>query len=185
MGNIIRQFLFYFTNSIINHIPSYWFRNCWYRRILKLEIGKGTHILMGCYFYSLGLRRTSGHDCLKIGKGCLINRGCVLDGRGSLTIGDTVSISPRVTILTADHAWNEPDFHYHIAPVVIEDYVWVGTGVIIIPGVTIGKGAVVASGAVVTKDVPPYVLVGGIPAKPITERRKDLNYTLAQAPLFE
>ncbi len=71
------------------------------------------------------------------------------------------------------------------APVKIDDYVVIGTRVIILPGVTIGKGAVVASGAVVTKDVAPYAIVGGVPAVFIKERNHTLSYTLKFARLFQ
>jgi acetyltransferase-like isoleucine patch superfamily enzyme len=62
--------------------------------------------------------------------------------------------------------------------VTIEDYAWISCRVVILPGVTIGKGAVVAAGAVVTTNVPPYTIVGGVPAIEIGKRTKNLNYTL-------
>ena len=58
----------------------------------------------------------------------------------------------------------------------IDDYVWIGIGVIVLQGVHIGKGAVVCAGAVVTKDVGEYEIVAGVPAKKIGERNKDLDY---------
>ena len=59
------------------------------------------------------------------------------------------------------------------ADVILENDVWIGTGVKILPGVTIGKGSVIAAGAVVTKDVPPYTLWGGVPAKKIKDIRQN------------
>jgi maltose O-acetyltransferase len=70
--------------------------------------------------------------------------------------------------------------------VVIGDYVFIGPRVIILPGVTIGKGAVVGAGAVVTKDVPDFAIVGGVPAKIIGERKnKNPSYKLGRARLFQ
>ncbi|MBU1326625.1 acyltransferase [Patescibacteria group bacterium] len=105
--------------------------------------------------------------------------------RRPLRIGNNVSIAGEVRIYTMEHDIDSPDFAEISAPVTIEDYVVIGTRVTILPGVTIGKGAVVASGAVVTKEVAPYTVVGGVPAKFIRERSKDLKYTLKFARLFQ
>jgi acetyltransferase-like isoleucine patch superfamily enzyme len=102
-----------------------------------------------------------------------------------LRIGNNVSIAGDVHIYTMEHDIDSPEFAERAGEVVIDDYVVIGTRVTILPGVHIGKGAVVATGAVVTKDVPPYMLVGGVPAKPIRERSKDLRYTLKFARLFQ
>ena len=80
-------------------------------------------------------------------------------------------------ILTADHSSEIselPSGHQieHYRDVVIQDYVWIGAKCIILAGVTIGKGAIVAAGAVVTKNVPEFTVVGGVPAKIIHNRRK-------------
>jgi maltose O-acetyltransferase len=69
-----------------------------------------------------------------------------------------------------------PDFAGRTAPVVIEDFAWLGSRAMVLPGVTVGKGAVVAAGAVVTRDVPPYAIVGGVPARVIGERERGLDY---------
>lgn len=63
-----------------------------------------------------------------------------------------------------------------VGKVVIEDRVWLGANVIVLPGVTIGEGAVCCAGCVVTRDVEPYAVVAGIPAKKVNERPKDLKY---------
>jgi putative colanic acid biosynthesis acetyltransferase WcaF len=84
-----------------------------------------------------------------------------------------------------EHDIDSPDFKEIGAPVVIEDYVVIGSRVTILPGVTVGKGAIVASGAVVTKNVEPYAVVGGVPARFIKERSRNLTYTLKFARLFQ
>ena len=94
-------------------------------------------------------------------------------------------IAAEVRIYTREHDIDDPQFAEIGGPVVIEDYAYIGTRVTIMPGVRIGCGAVVASGAVVTKDVPPYMLVGGVPARVIRERSHDLRYKLGYAKKFQ
>jgi len=76
------------------------------------------------------------------------------------------------------HNVNDPDFRGESAPVIIGDYAWISCRTVLLPGVRIGEGAVVAAGAVVTKDVEPYAIVGGVPAKNIGERSQGLRYRL-------
>jgi len=76
---------------------------------------------------------------------------------------------------------HDPDSDYFetkSGDVIIEDYVWLGSSVIVLPGVTIGRGAVIAAGAVVTKSIPPMCVAGGIPAKFIKERKSKLKYMI-------
>jgi len=89
-------------------------------------------------------------------------------------------------ILTADHSLDMPSFDYREAPVHIDDYVWIGSRAMVLPGVTIGRGAVVAAGAVVTRDVPSLSIVGGVPARQIGVRDAGaLNYTLLFKPALQ
>jgi putative colanic acid biosynthesis acetyltransferase WcaF len=122
---------------------------------------------------------------LSIGQHTTIGNDAFFDGREGITIGDCVNIAAEVRIYTREHDIDSPDFAEVGGPVVIEDYVYIGTRVTILPGVRIGHGAVVASGAVVTKDVPPFALVGGVPAKFIRERSRDLRYKLGYAKRFQ
>jgi acetyltransferase-like isoleucine patch superfamily enzyme len=116
---------------------------------------------------------------LTIGPRTTVGEGAVLDARGGLTIGADVNFSSEVQIWTAQHDWQSPEFTYVSSPVTIGNHVWIGPRVMILPGVRIGDGAVIAAGAVVTRDVPPYVLAGGVPAKVIGERPRNLSYRLA------
>ena len=93
----------------------------------------------------------------------------------AVTIGRNCLIAQFVSIVGSNHGLalgrpmiNQP---WEGGPVIIDDDVWVGAGATILPGVSIGSGAVVAAGAVVTKDVAPYAVVGGIPARVLTVRR--------------
>ena len=114
----------------------------------------------------------------------IINQKCRLDNRGGITIGDRVAIAAEVCILTADHDPKRSDFATRLRSVNIEDYVFIGTRAMILPGVTLGKGSIVAAGAVVTKDVAPFTVVAGVPAKPISNRCSDLNYSVSYPRLF-
>ena len=115
---------------------------------------------------------------LVIGARSSIGNGAILDARGGLTIGADVNLSTDVHIWTAQHAWASPDFAYVSAPVTIGDRAWISTRVTILPGCTIGEGAVIAAGAVVTGNVESFSLVGGVPARRLAERPKDLRYRL-------
>lgn len=174
----------YATNYIVAYVPSHTIRNAWYRRVLGWDIGHGVSILMGPYIQMTGIR-TSGRR-VSIGNGTVVNQKCLIYTSGGLVIGNYVSISAEVALITGTHDINDPDFPSDYRPIVIDDYAWIGTRAMILQGVTIGQGAVVMAGAVVTKDVEPFAVVGGVPAKPITERTlRNLSYELMAPPLFE
>jgi len=181
---LLIKFILYLTNHIISHIPFYSIRHAWYRLVLGIEIGRNASIFMGgyCYFYRPFHK---SREKFIIGENSIINRDCSLDARGGISIGKNVSISTEVMLITSEHLKDDPNFGIRDKPIVIEDYAWVGTRATILPGVTVGKGARVAAGAVVSRDVPPYIIVGGIPAKPIGERGKDLRYQTSFRPWFE
>ena len=168
--------LLYFCNRVVSHIPSHALRKGFYRRVMGVTIGQGTYLFMGLW---LDERRN-----LSVGKNSIVNQNCRLDSRGGVFIGDNVSISADVVVLTADHDYRTPNFAGQNKPVRIENFVFVGTRAMILPGVTLGEGAIVAAGAVVTRDVAPYAIVGGVPAKPIGERRRDLDYEATYCRLF-
>lgn len=107
---------------------------------------------------------------IAIGDYSSIGENALVRGSTKLTIGKDVCISEDVRILPASHDVSSPTFDYVCKPVTICDNVWIATGAIILLGVTIGEGAVVAAGAVVTKDVEPWTVVGGNPAKFIKKR---------------
>lgn len=174
----------YITNYVIAYVPSHNIRSAWYRRVLGWDVGHGVSILMGPYIQMTGIR-TSGRR-VSIGSGTVINQKCLIYTSGGLIIGNNVSISAEVALITGTHDINDPDFPSDYRPIVIDDYAWIGTRAIILQGVTIGQGAVVMAGAVVTKDVEPFAVVGGVPARQITERTlRNPSYHLMDRPLFE
>ena len=154
---------FFFLNNIISKFPSKHIRNM-ILRLMGAQIAKGVPIYSGCEF-----RKPSG---LKIKKGSTIGHRCCIDARKGLEIGENVCIAAEVMIWTLHHDYNALDFKAVGDRVVIEDYAWLASRCIILPGVKIGKGAVVAAGAVVTKNVPPFSVVGGVPAKVIGKRNE-------------
>ena len=87
-----------------------------------------------------------------------------------IKIGTKVAISREALICTASHDISKPNRPLVTAPITICDGVWIGARAIVLPGVTIGEGAIIAAGAVVTKDVEPWSVVGGNPAKVIKKR---------------
>lgn len=165
-----------YTLRLVGHIPSHHARRLCYR-IENMEIGKGSTIHMGAVFYNV--------SNIKIGKDSIIGENAVLDGRDKLIIGDHVDIASEVMIYNAEHDVQDESFKAITGSVEIGDYVFIGPRAIILPGVKIGKGAVVGAGAVVTKDVPEFEIVGGVPAKKIGERKnKDPQYKLGRAAWF-
>lgn len=112
---------------------------------------------------------------LSIGDHTFINTGVIISVRGQVSIGQHCQIANQVIIMDNDfHGVEDRDKPELPQPIIIEDNVWLATRCMILKGVTIGKGAVVAAGAVVTKDVPPYTLVGGVPAKIIRAIKKEV-----------
>jgi len=173
--NILLEFGVFLLH-FIGAIPIHHFRRMCYR-FAGVKIGQGSTIHMGTVFYD--------PSNIIIGKDTIIGEKAVLDGREKIIIGDHVDIASEVMIYNSEHNIESEEFKAIIAPVTIEDYVFIGPRAIILPGVKIGKGAVVGAGAVVTKDVPPFAIVGGIPAKNIGERRfKTPNYKLGRARWF-
>lgn len=160
----------------VGNVPSHHFRRFFYR-LAGMKIGKGSTIHMGARFYN--------PFNIEIGEDSIIGEDVVLDGRDKLIIGNHVDITTGVMIYNAEHNVGDPSFRAIHAPVVIEDYVFIGPRAIILPGVRLKKGAVVGAGAVVTKDVEENSIVGGVPAKLISERGvKELNYRLGRAAWF-
>jgi len=175
--------------TLTGYIPSHAIRLFLYRTLFRVKIGQDSSIHWRAEF-----NQPAG---VSIGHNTIIGNDAFLDGRMKhfisylkthgppLVIGNNVSIAGEVRIYTMQHDIDSLDFAEIGAPVVIEDYVVIGSRVTILPGVTIGKGAVIASGAVVTKNVAPYTVVGGVPATYIRDRNKNLKYTLKFARLFQ
>jgi len=158
-----------FLITLTGYIPLHFIRQFLYRNIFKVKIAKKTVIYWRCRFFK--------PSRVYIGHHTIIGNDAFLDGRGGLFIGSNVNISGEVRIFTAEHDINSPTFAGVVNPVHIHDWAYLATRAMILPGVTIGEGAVIAAGAVVTKNVDPWTVVGGVPAKFIKERPV-VKYTL-------
>lgn len=154
-------------NDLLRLVPFWSWRRS-YLRCLGMKIGKGSFISKRFY--------VTNANNISIGEGTHINMDSHLDGRGGITIGNSVSISFGVRLITGSHEVNSKTFSAVFRPIAIGDNAWIGANATILQSVTIGRGAVVAAGAVVTKDVPEFAIVGGVPAKQIGERTHNLNY---------
>lgn len=163
----LRAICFWFANNIVAYIPLWSLRRICYL-MMGVKVGRGTSINMRQYLLGPGV--------LKIGEFSHINPSCLIDYRGGLEIGNGVSISHRVMLITGGHDVQSGDFREENRPIKIGDHVWVGAGATVLKGVEIGDGAVVAAGAVVTKNVSPFSVVAGVPAKQIGERNHKLDY---------
>jgi len=176
MDNIILDFILMLLRWTGN-VPSHLFRIIIYRSA-GIRIGKGSRIHMWANFFE--------PQNIVIGEDTIIGDHSFLDGRDHLSIGNHVDIASGVSIYNSEHEIDSEDFHAVTGPVIIEDYVFIGPHAIILPGVTLGKGAVIAAGAVVTKSIPSFTVVGGVPATTIGKRKNtNPSYRLGRARLFQ
>lgn len=168
--------LAFLYNEGIGNMPVRHLRRAYLRNYLG-GLGAGAAVQMHCRF--LNGRK------IFLGDRTIVNFGCLLDGRHhAIRTGTDVSIGPEATILTLGHDPHSPDFANRGGEVRIGDRVWIAYRAIIMPGVTIGEGAVVAAGTVVTRDVPPFAIVAGTPARQVGTRTADLTYHLRYSPFL-
>lgn len=172
----IRFFIYSFFTDILKYIPGIWMgsisRTVFYKCTLK-KLGKGFRSRSGVMIL--------GPELIEIGNDVHFNNDCWINGGGGITIGNNVIFGPRVIVHSSNHNFNRLDIpimyqgHQH-KPVIIKDNIWIGAGVIILPGVIVNNGAVLAAGAVVTKEVPENAIVAGVPAKIIGYRSNTQNH---------
>ena len=168
-----RYLLAAWFNSYGTHIPSHHLRQAWLR-MLGVRIGRDSSIFMGTTVF--------GHKQLVIGDRCVVAERCVLDARGGIVFDDDVVLASDVQLRTAKHDVASPTFKDEYEPIRLRRYTWLGTRSMVLGGVTVGVGGVAAAGAVVATDVADYTVVGGVPAKPVAERSRDLSYNPAYRP---
>lgn len=148
-------------------------RGCFFRLLSK---SSGPNLLIYPKVYMIFTRRIS------FGKRISVNVGTYLDGRGGIELGNYVMIGPGCVLSSCEHGFAElekPMYEQPIkyAKIIIKDNVWIGGNVCVKGGVTIHEGSIVGAGSVVTHDVPPYSIVGGVPARLIRSRKPDQTKT--------
>lgn len=170
MLNILLRFISEITVKLRKKM--HFFQTQWYRYRLG-RIGEKVTIMNGCVF--------TNPETVFFGNNVLVNFQSVFfsNPTSSIQVGDNVIIGPRCMFITTGHAFDIVGKFIIDNPlvsetIVIEDDVWIGANVIVLPGVKISKGSVVGAGSVVTKDVKPYSIITGIPAKRRGHRFKTL-----------
>jgi acetyltransferase-like isoleucine patch superfamily enzyme len=162
-------------NNVVNKLPFRMWRHRLYQLLgVKFEAPETGCLMMGVEIHQARM--------LRVGRNTVVGPRALLDARGGIDIGSDVNITGGVKFMTAKHDVQDPDFTAVYAPIVIGDRAWITLGATVLGGVTIGEGAVVAANATVTKDVPPFTIVSGTPAKPIGARNPDLRYSLDYRP---
>lgn len=139
----------------------YWWRNFWLR-VFGAKIGKGVHVYPKVRIWQPWTLEMGDYSCLA---NCV---DCYTADR--VQIGRNVVVSQDAFICTASHDISSSTFELITKPIVLTNDSWVGARAIIMPGVTLGEGAVAAAGSVVTKNVEPWTVVGGNPARIIKKR---------------
>jgi acetyltransferase-like isoleucine patch superfamily enzyme len=114
---------------------------------------------------------------LKVGEHSFIAKGVKLALHDEILIGSHVVINAGVSIYTASHDFNHPSWPLKKKKILIDDYAWIASDSIVLPGITIGYGAVIGAGSVVREDVPPYAVVTGNPAKIVKYRKGPFSYS--------
>jgi acetyltransferase-like isoleucine patch superfamily enzyme len=143
-----------------------------------IDIGDNVTIREHAILECTGVLRFPGEG-LTIGNNVGISQYCFIAARGYIKIGDNVQFGPSVTLFSENHNFEDPGILIRNQGVrrkgiTIEDDCWLGTGSKVLDGVVIGKGSVIAAGAIVTKDIPPYSIAAGVPAK-VIKKREILN----------
>lgn len=164
-----------FLNHVVNRLPFVALRTRAYRAFgVSFEAPSTGIVMLGAeVWFPKGLT---------IGARSILGRETLVDARGSITIGRDVNIGSYSRFMTAKHEINDPEFVATYGQITVGDRVWIAMGVTVLGDVTIGEGAVVAANSTVTKDVAPFAVVGGTPAKVIGERNRDLTYELYYRP---
>lgn len=144
-----------------------------------IVLGSSSTIDNNAILRATGVVRNLGEGIV-VGDNTAIGAFNFIHGGGGVTIGQGCLLGPFVSIFSENHVTTRPDVPIREQgerrlPVTVGDDVWIGAGSTVLAGVTIGPGAVIAAGSVVTKDVPGFAIVGGVPAKQIADRRERLE----------
>lgn len=149
-------------------------------------IGDRTFVMHGSELHVYNFRGLP-HSGIWVGENCFIGEFCLIRGQGGVHIGRSVLLAPRVQLLAVEHIFQDPRRPVMEQGIIargiqIGDGAWIGAGAIILDGVTVGEGAVVGAGAVVTRDIPPFAVAVGVPARVIRQREGPLAPTESPLP---
>lgn len=135
-----------------------------------IQIGDGSRIMPGAVIDVYNYRGIPDAG-VRLGSDCVVGPGSIIYGARPVTVGNNVLMGARVTLIPHDHPHDRgaliQDQGMVGDPITIEDNVWLGANVVVLKGVTIGTGSVVGAGSVVIRDVPPYTVAAGVPARVI------------------
>jgi maltose O-acetyltransferase len=154
-------------NRVLAVLPWDRARYAYYRRVCGMRIGATSTVWTGARFTGDALDRIS------IGEHCSIGYDSFWVAGDAIVLENHVITGHRVEFYTSDHDPDDPGFRRRDAPIRVRAHAWIGSRALILKGVTIGRGAVVAAGAVVTRDVEPFAVVAGNPARFVRRRRVD------------
>ncbi len=161
-----KLYIFFLKTPILNRSSKRWYRK------LGVKLAENSRIYRG-------LTVLGSYSNIELGKNAEITTGCFLLAKDKIIIGENSTLAYKTIVLTSANP-NGPYnklinvYPKYKAPVIIGHDSWVGAGAILLPGITIGNFCVVAAGAVVTKDVPDYTVVAGVPAKPVKKLDQNL-----------
>lgn len=144
-----------FWNGFVTRMPGNAFRIFVFRWLFRAKVGERNRIWRGLHLDGMCF------DNIEIGSDCEIPRGTLFNCSEGLRIGNRVFLGHDVCFYGADHDPDHPDMPARYSPILIEDRTWIASRATILKGVTVGHDSVVAYGSVVTKDVPPWAIVGG------------------------
>lgn len=162
-------------NRIVNKLPSRHLRK-WFYQLLGAQFGNNSSI---CRRVEILLPKG-----LRLGDSVAVGWFAELDARGGIWIDHDTNISSHAKLITGSHDIDDPEFTADFLPIHIGHHCWVGTGAMILQGVKIGDGAVICAGAVVTKNIAPWSVVAGVPAKVIRQRSQNMAYRNGRAPFL-
>jgi acetyltransferase-like isoleucine patch superfamily enzyme len=174
--NFISEFRIWFCNFVIAYVPFHFIRLAYYRNIMRFKIGKGSTINLGCQFNTPGQ--------FEMMENSTVNQFCHLDNRGGITIGNNVSVSPKVSLVSADHDVNDPECPGRTGPIILEDYVFVGYNAIILKDCILKRGSVLGARSLLTKSTFPCGIYFGNPAKLAKYRDENFTYSGKYIRLF-
>lgn len=144
------------------------------KRAIPFRADDAKRVGEGCYYLDHIVWLNGEH--VELGDGVGFNYGCYVNGYGGLVVGDNTMFGPYTMVHTANHRMDDvsrpiQEQGWEAAPVSIGANCWIGMGVCILPGVTVGEGCVVGAGSVVTRDIEPFSVAVGNPAKAVKSRR--------------